>query len=278
MSVSLCYNAPIAHFCTQEDTMYVDKCTAHANGKTYTRYLLRESRREGKKTIKTTILNITPWGERTCEALRFALANQKRLGEIGIHPADRIHPGDHIHPAKHIHPADLRKTLGDIKLTQQSPVGDVWLLHQKAMQNGLVAALGDSRDGRLALWQILARTLDQGSRLSAVRLARMRETDFLRLGKFSENDLYKNLDWIAGHQHAIENALFKRRHGNKPCRLFLYDVTSSYFEGIENELANYEERHARGEWIASTRVEMLFGRSTDDGMTSRFRSDANIAA
>jgi len=24
------------------------------------------------------------WGERTCEALRFALANQKRLGEIGI--------------------------------------------------------------------------------------------------------------------------------------------------------------------------------------------------
>ena len=45
--------------------MYVDKCTAHANGKTYTRYLLRESRREGKKTIKTTILNITPWGERT---------------------------------------------------------------------------------------------------------------------------------------------------------------------------------------------------------------------
>ena len=40
--------------------MYVDKCTACANGKTYTRYLLRESRREGKKTIKTTILNITP--------------------------------------------------------------------------------------------------------------------------------------------------------------------------------------------------------------------------
>ena len=37
--------------------MYVDKCTAHANGKTYTRYLLRESRREGKKTIKTTSSN-----------------------------------------------------------------------------------------------------------------------------------------------------------------------------------------------------------------------------
>ena len=198
--------------------MYVDKCTAHANGKTYTRYLLRESRREGKKTIKTTILNITPWGERTCEALRFALANQKRLGEIGINSAGHIDPVDHINPTDHINPADLCKILGDIKLTQQSPVGDVWLLHQRAMQNGLVAALGDSRQGRLALWQILARTLDQGSRLSAVRLARMRETDFLRLGKFTENDLYKNLDWIAEHQHAIEKTLYKRRHGSKPWR------------------------------------------------------------
>ena len=72
--------------------MYVDKCTEYANGKTHTRYLLQESRREGKKTIKTTILNIIPWGERTCEALRFALANQKSLGEISINPADLRKP------------------------------------------------------------------------------------------------------------------------------------------------------------------------------------------
>jgi len=50
-------------FGKKEKTMYVDKCTANTQEKTYTRYLLRESRREGKKTIKTTILNITPWGE-----------------------------------------------------------------------------------------------------------------------------------------------------------------------------------------------------------------------
>jgi len=108
-----------------------------------------------------------------------------------------------------------------------------------AMRNGMIAALGDSRQGRLALWQIMARIINQGSRLSAVRLAGKREADFLQLGTFSEEDLYKNLDWIAEHQHRIENALYKRRHGNKPCKLFLYDVTSSYFEGIENELANY---------------------------------------
>jgi transposase len=202
--------------------MYVDKCNAKGTGgKTYTRYLLRESKREGKKTIKTTILNITPWGEKTCEAIHFALKHQKRLHECGFLPTD------------------LRKISEDITLTQSTPIGDVWLLHQMAMKNGLIAALGDSRQGRLALWQVLARIIDQGSRLSATRLARNRETDFLQLGTFSEEDLYKNLDWIAEHQQRIENVLYKRRQGNKPCKLFLYDVTSSYFEGIENELANY---------------------------------------
>ena len=50
------------------------------NGTSYTRYLLRESRREGKKT---TILNITPWGEQTCEAM-IKSAQQQELTEEGF--------------------------------------------------------------------------------------------------------------------------------------------------------------------------------------------------
>ena len=92
--------------------MYVDKSTACVNGTSYTRYLLRESRREGKKTIKTTILNITPWGEQTCEAIRFALGNQNRLRELDVAPTD------------------FGKIVNDLRLTQDKPVGDVWLLHQ----------------------------------------------------------------------------------------------------------------------------------------------------
>jgi hypothetical protein len=201
--------------------MYVDKCTATQKGKTYTRYLLRESKREGKKTIKTTILNITPWGEQTCEAIRFALSHQHNLQELNIKPLD------------------IRTLTAQLHLRQDKPIGDVWLLQQLAAKTGIVSALGDSQEARLALWQIIARTLDQGSRLSAVRLARSRETDFLRLGRFSEKDLYKNLDWLAENQSRIEKALYKKRHGTKPCKLFLYDVTSSYFEGIDNELANF---------------------------------------
>ena len=56
------------------------------------------------------------------------------------------------------------------------------------------------------------------------------------------------------------------------------DDLIGYLLRKKRQLANYEERHARGEWIASTRVEMLFGRSTGDGTTSPCRNDANIAA
>ena len=53
--------------------MYVDKTTVtRKNGEEYTQYLLRTSKRQGKKTIKTTLLNITHYGEQTCEAIRFA--------------------------------------------------------------------------------------------------------------------------------------------------------------------------------------------------------------
>jgi hypothetical protein len=201
--------------------MFVDQCTTIVNGKSHTRYLLRESRREGKKTFKTTILNITPWGKEFCEALKFFLKNRHRLHEVGLEPAH------------------LGSLAGRIQLTQDKPIGDIWLIYQLALKNGLLHVLGDTPEGRLALWQVIARTLDQGSRLSAVRFAKNRETDFLRLGELTEDDLYNNLDWIAANQHRIEEALYNRRHGNKPCKLFLYDVTSSYFEGVNNELANY---------------------------------------
>ena len=41
------------------------------------------------------------------------------------------------------------------------------------------------------------------------------------------------------NQKKIEHRLFKDRYKNKIPNLFLYDVTSSYFEGDKNELAQY---------------------------------------
>lgn len=55
---------------------------------------------------------------------------------------------------------------------------------------------------------------------------------------FTEDHLYKNLKWLSENQSEIENKLFKKRN-EKSTNIFLYDVTSSYLEGTENELADW---------------------------------------
>jgi hypothetical protein len=110
-----------------------------------------------------------------------------------------------------------------------------------ARRLGIVEALGGGEEGRRALWQVLARCLEQGSRLSAVRLARRLEADrLLGLEAFDEDTLYRNLDWLCGEQARIEERLFAHRCRERPApRLFLYDVTSSYLEGVCNELGAF---------------------------------------
>ena len=120
-------------------------------------------------------------------------------------------------------------------------MGGVYTVYQVAKQLGIVKALGTTPNASLALWQITARVLEQGSRLSAVRLAQTHAAcDVIGIKKpFTEDDLYNNLNWLSKHQEKIENTLFKQRYGNKTPELFLYDVTSSYLEGHCNELAAY---------------------------------------
>ena len=68
----------------------------------------------------------------------------------------------------------------------------------------------------------MARIIDQGSRLSAVRLAQSHAAcELLNLNGFNEDDLYTNLDWLCDNQEAIENRLFALRHnGSEVPRLF----------------------------------------------------------
>ena len=119
-------------------------------------------------------------------------------------------------------------------------MGAVWVLAQLARELGLVAALGSNREGKLALWQVIARVLDQGSRLSAVRLAGGHAVGAaLGMVGFDEDDLYANLDWLADHQADIERRLFARREAASAPDVFLYDVTSTYLEGEHNALATF---------------------------------------
>ena len=176
--------------------MYVDRIQ-HKNpsGKIYVHYFLRTSRREGKRTIKTTVLNITPWGEKACEAIAVALKHQHDLKDIIAQFESVPHRSGATAPS----------------ITQGKSIGSVWLLTQLAQRLGVTDALGDTREGRLALWQILARTMDQGSRLSAVRLAKTHEIDFLRLGRLDEDVLYQATNRNADQAAFDSDEFFRRK-------------------------------------------------------------------
>jgi len=171
--------------------------------------LLRESYRENGKVKKRTLANLSKLPNTIIELIRQALA-------------------------------------GPVKVVGESLSGAIFgvlfVLRELARQGGLQRALGDSRLACLTLFLVLARIAHQGSRLSAVRWARDHAvTAVLGLNRFDEDDLYQALEWAAAQQEAIEQRLYRDyvKRTAEPPALVLYDVTSSYFEGEQNELAEY---------------------------------------
>lgn len=194
-------------------TMYVDTSTLRRNGKTYTRHLLRESYRENGKVKHRTLANLSHCSPKEVEAIRLALRYKGHLTELG-------------------------RLQNSVEMQQGPSVGALWVVYQMARKLGIDKALGNGRQAKLALWQVMARVIDQGSRLSAVRLATSQAAgEVLGLPRFGEEELYANLDWLSEHQAKIEKRLFARR--DPATEVFLYDVTSSYLEGEQNELAAF---------------------------------------
>jgi len=212
-------------------TMYVEETKRKStSGKIHSCYMLRESYREGKRTFKKTIANISHLPAKEIEALRFAL----RYKEVGIHR-------------------------DDIEIETGKIIGSLRVVVELMNRAGIMEALGSTRQAALCAWLIFARLIEQGSRLSSVRLAQRHDTNILGLGQFDENDLYEALDWLADHQELIQQGLFKKRYGNKAPNLFLYDVSSSYLEGMDNELAwwGYNRDGKKG------KQQIVFGLLTD---------------
>jgi hypothetical protein len=199
--------------------MYITKTVSQSkSGQSYTCTLLRQSYREGGAVKNRTIANISHCKPEEIEAMRFALEHKNNLAELG----------------------SIEKS---VQLQEGLSIGAIWTIYTVAKRLGIEKALGTEREGKLALWQVIARTIDQGSRLSAVRLAQTHAAcDILGMSRgFDENDLYDNLGWLQEHQERIELSLFKTRQKGKEKQrdLFLYDVTSSYFEGVCNDLADW---------------------------------------
>lgn len=199
-------------------TMYLDTCTVRAKDKVYTRVLLRESYRKDGKVRHRTIANLSKCSEQEIAAIKLALKHKHDLESLTRSEA----------------------AASAYALRQGASAGAVVVLQGLAKQLGIADALGHERQGKLALWQVIARVIDQGSRLSAVRLATTHACcDLLGLDAFNEDHLYANLAWLSENQRTIESRLF---HATWPAGgppLYLYDVTSSYLEGQHNALGAF---------------------------------------
>ncbi|MDP2646725.1 MAG: IS1634 family transposase, partial [Desulfobacterales bacterium] len=194
--------------------MYVDSAAIKGKAKSYIRHLLRTSYRENGKVKHKTIANLSGCPEGEIKAIKLALKHKKDLSAL-------------------VNAKDIKTVLG-------KRVGAVWALNVIAERLGITKALGTGHDGKLALVQVLARIIDQGSRLSAVRFAQRHAVcEVIGVDKLDEDDLYENLAWLSSQQEGIEKKLFKLCFHNAVPTLFLYDVTSSYLEGVCNELADW---------------------------------------
>jgi transposase len=184
--------------------------------KIYNSILLRESYREDGKVKKRTIANLSNCSEDEIAAITLALKHKDDLSQL----------------------ININE---DIDLDEGLSIGAVWVVYEVARRLGIEKALGEGLEGKLALWQVIARVLDQGSRLSAVRLAKVHAAcEVLQVSEgFTEDNLYQNLSWLSDHQEQIETRLFNIRKGKTGCRLFLYDVTSSYLEGQKNIFGDF---------------------------------------
>jgi transposase len=193
--------------------MYITEIPSKkASGKVFKTILLRKSFRENGKVKNKTIANLSCCNDDEINILKEFL-NRKGKGAPIADSSIQAIPG---------------KSLGSIVV-----------LYEIAHRLGIVEALGTSFHGKLALWLIFARILEQHSRLSATRLdSKYDISSVINLERgFDENNLYDCLQWLDKNQADIENNLFHRKKKSK--EFFWYDVTSSYFEGQFNELAAF---------------------------------------
>ena len=173
--------------------------------------LLRESYREGGKVLKRTLGNLSSLPMEQVEAIRRILKGEKLLGVEEIF--EIVEGGSRHH--------------GHV---------DAVLLAMKRLGFAKLLASRPSRERSLVMGMIVARILEPQSKLATSvwwHVTTLPET--LDVAEAEEDDLYAAMDWLLTRQDRIEKKLAARHLDNDG--VALYDLTSSYFEGLRCPLA-----------------------------------------
>ncbi|MFO8071987.1 MAG: IS1634 family transposase [Polyangia bacterium] len=186
--------------------MYIEKVP---NRNSPPAILLRQGWREGKKVKKKTIANLSHWPEEKVETLRLLLKD-KRLA-----PVDEL-----FEKTKTVHHGHVQSVLQAV-----DKLGLDKLISAKRCQE---------RD--IIVAAITARICKPDSKLAMSRWWKNTTLpEILEVGDADEDDIYEAMDWLLARQKRIEKKLAKRHLEDED--LVLYDLTSSYFEGVTCPLA-----------------------------------------
>jgi transposase len=173
--------------------------------------LLREGWREGQKTRKRTLANLSDWPAAQIESLRRVLR-----GETLVSPQDRL------------------------TTAHTSPHGHVEALLAMIRRLGLEAVISSKRcrERDLVVALIVQRLIDPCSKLATPRAWHTTTlAEELGVADATEDELYAALDWLLARQERIEKKLAARHLTQGG--LVLYDVTSSSYEGRTCPLAHF---------------------------------------
>ena len=171
--------------------------------------LLRQGWREGKRTPKRTIANLTHWPTHVVDALRMALKGKQLVPKDELYSIERSLPHGHVHAV-----LATMKQLGLETLIASKPC----------------------RERDLVVAMVAQRIIDPCSKLATTR--EWHDTTLaqeLALEDADEDDLYGAMDWVLKRQERIENKLAHRHLGEGT--VVLYDVTSSSYYGRTCPLA-----------------------------------------
>ena len=173
--------------------------------------LLRECYREGKKIIKRTIGNLSSLPMDQVSAIREILKGKALV------PPDKLFTIVEGGSRNHGHVEAVLRAIKNLDFEQ-------------------LLGTRKSRERDLVLAMVVARILEPQSKLATNRwwhTTTLPET--LGVSDATEQDLYAAMDWLLTRQSQIESKLATRHLENNG--LALYDLTSSYFEGVTCPLA-----------------------------------------
>lgn len=211
--------------------VHVVTTSRHYKGRVYRTHLLRHSYRDNGKVKNETVGNLSHLPEQVVDLIRQALRGETLAPVTSVFEILSSSPHGHVQAVL----ATLRR-LGFASLIASRPC----------------------RERDLVVAMVAARVLEPHSKLATTRAWHCTTlAEDCGVQGASEDELYAAMDWLLERQSRIERKLAARHLDEQS--LVLYDLTSSYFEGVTCPLAKLGHNRDRKEG----KLQVNYGLLTD---------------